>query len=255
MTTMPDTVPTRRAPSDAVHSRTTTFRRRAGGVAILLAPIAFITAELAYPVGDEADPAASLGVFAAHHVALLTSVYAMMLASILFIPAFFALMTPVRGRGTVLTHLGGGMALVGAALSKLALLGIQFVFYEASAPGVDRAAVGNFLGQAGTDLAATPFFVGHFLFAIGILLLAAGLYRGRVGYRWAAIALALAPVLEIVISFVGLPESHVITAVVYAPLVVGGAGMAHWLFSASNVAWEGDVEAAALSAQPVQPAA
>jgi hypothetical protein len=239
MTTMPDTVPTRPAASDGVQSTTTTFRRRVGGIALLLAPIALYTAELAYPIGDEVDPATSLSVFAQHHVALLTSVYAMMLATILFIPAFFALMTPVRGRGTVLTHLGAGMALLGAALSKLALVGIQFVFYEASAPGVDRAAVGHFLGQATKDPAVVPFLVGHYLFAIGILLLALGLYRGRVGYRWAAIAIALAPVLEIVLSSVGLPESHVLTAVVYAPLVVGAAGMARWLLTTTNAAWEG----------------
>jgi Domain of unknown function (DUF4386) len=255
MTTMPDTAPTHPAASGEVHSRTTTFRRRAGGVAVLLAPIAFITAELAYPIGDEQDPATSLGVFAEHHVALLTSIYAMMLASVLFIPAFFALMTPARGRGTVLTHLGAGMALLGAALSKLALLGIQFVFYEASAPGVDRAAVGHFLGQATTDPAGVPFVSGHYLFAIGILLLAVGLYRARVGYRWAAIALALAPVLEIVLSSVGLPESHVLTAVVYAPLVVGGAGMAHWLLTTSNAAWEGFPIAARATSGPVEAAA
>jgi hypothetical protein len=238
-----------------IDTPTTTFRRRFGAVTVVLAPVLFAVGELTSPT-DGTDPAGDLGTQAAHHGQLLLSIGSGLLASILFIPAFFALMNPVRGRGTVLTHLGGGMALLGAALSKLALLGIQFVLYEASAPGVDRAAVGHFIEGATTHPAGIPFIAGHYLFAIGILLLALGLYRGRVGHRWAAIALALAPVLEIVLSSVGLPESHVLTAVVYAPLVVGGAGMAHWLLTSSNAAWEGFPAAAraAATSGPVEAA-
>jgi hypothetical protein len=231
--------PTGTVTREITTSRTTTFRRRAGAATVLLAPIALITSELSYPVGDEADPAASLGIFAAHHGALLTAIYAMLLASILFIPAFFALMTPVRGRGTVLTHLGAGMALVGLATSKLALLGVQYTFYEASAPGVDRPALTHFLQQATSDPAALPLVLGHFLFGIGLILLAAGLLRARVGYPWASACIGLGPVVEILLSSVGIEAGTIVTVVVYGLVAVGGAGLAWWMLTTSNAAWEG----------------
>jgi hypothetical protein len=231
--------PTSTVTSEVTTSRTTTFRRRAGAVAVLLAPIALITSELSYPVGDEADPAASLGTFAAHHGALLTSIYAMLLASILFIPAFFALMTPVRRRGTVLTHLGAGMALVGLATSKLALLGVQYTFYEASAPGADRAAMVHFIQRATSDPAALPLVLGHFLFGIGLVLLGIGLLRARVGYPWASVCLALGPVVEILLGSVGIEAGKAVTVVVYGLVVVGGAGLAWWMVTTSNAVWEG----------------
>ena len=233
------TDPTSTVTRELATSRTTTFRRRAGAAAVLLAPIALITSELNYPVADEADPAASLGTFAAHHGALLTSIYAMLLASILFNPAFFALMTPVRERGTVLTHLGAGMALVGLATSKLALLGVQYTFYEASAPGADRTALTHFLAQATSDPAALPLVLGHFLFGIGLVVLAAGLLRAGVGYPWAAACVGLGPVVEILLSSVGIEAGTVVTVVVYGLVAVGGAGLAWWMFRTSNAVWEG----------------
>jgi hypothetical protein len=232
-----DTLP-RVGTADATTSRTTTFRRRAGAAAVLLAPIALITAELSYPTADDADPAASLGVFAAHHAALLTSIYAMLAAALLFVPALFALMNPVRGRGTALTHLGGGMALAGLLMAKVGLLGVQYVFYEASAPGVDRGAVGTFIGQATGDPTALPFVLGHYLFALGMVVLAAGLFRARVGHRWAAVCIGLGPVLEIVLSSVGVPESNVVAAAVYGLVAVGFAGLAGWLLTSSNATWD-----------------
>jgi hypothetical protein len=234
-----DTTLARVATADPVTTRTTTFRRRAGAVAVLLAPIALVVAELSYPTSDEADPAASLDVFAAHHGALLTAVYAMLAAAILFIPAFFALMNPVRGRGTVLTHLGGAMALAGLAMAKLGLLGAQLFFYEASAPGVDRVAAGQLIEHAGGDSAWLPLVTGHYLFALGILVFAGGLFRARVGYRWASATVGLAPVLEIVLSSVGVPESTAVTVAVYGLIAVGFAGLAGWLLTSSNATWDG----------------
>jgi hypothetical protein len=207
-------------------------------VAVLLAPVALVVAELSYPTADEADPVASLGVYAAHHAALLTSVYAMLAAALLFVPAIFALMNPVRRRGTVLTHLGGGMALTGLLTAKVGLLGAQLFFYEASAPGTDRAAAGSVIEQATKDSAWLPLVMGHYLFALGIIVLAAGLFRARVGFRWAPLLIALGPVLEIVLGSVGVPESNLVTALVYGLVAAGFAGCAWWVLTSSNATWE-----------------
>ena len=221
-------------------SRTTTFRRRFGAVSLVLAAVLFSIAEPLFPTSGN-DPAAELAANAQHHGQLLAAIYCYLAASILFIPAFFALMHPVRGRGTVLTHLGGGMALLGNALAGLALTGLQLVMYEASSAGVDRAPLVPFIQHSMKDVALAPLPMGHYLFAIGILVLAIGLFRSGTGYRWAAICLGLAPLLDSVAGSIA--DGIVVAVVTDALLVAGAAGFAWWQARTSNSAWEGEVSA------------
>jgi hypothetical protein len=224
-------------------SRTTTFRRRFGGVSLIAATALFAASELLFPT-DGQDPAADLGTNAAHHGQLLLAIATGLLSAILFIPAFFSLMNPLRGRGTVLGHLGGGLALLGVATSGLAVTGVWFVFYEASAPGVDRHALATFIRQATRDPVGAPFVLGHLLFVVGIVLLAGGLYRGCVGYRWAAVALGVGPLLDAVLGSTGLENTTAGTLVasVVSDVVwlAGAAGLAWWQVTTSDAAWEGE---------------
>ena len=224
-------------------SRTTTFRRRFGAVSLVLAAVLFSVAEPLFPTSGD-DPASELAANAAHHGQLLAAIYCYLAASILFIPAFFALMNPVRGRGTVLTHLGGGMALLGNALAGLGLTGLQLVLYDASSAGVDRAPLVPFIQHSMKDVALAPLPMGHYLFAFGIVLLAIGLFRSRTGYRWAAICLGLAPLVDSVVGSVA-GDAIVLSVVTDALLVAGAVGFAWWQASTSNSAWEGDVPQAA----------
>jgi hypothetical protein len=219
-------------------SRTTTFRRRFGATSLLLAAVLFSIAEPLFPTSGD-DPASELAANAAHHGQLLAAIYCYLAASILFIPAFFALMNPVRGRGTVLTHLGGGMALLGNALAGLALTGLQLITYDASSPGVDRASLVPFMQHSLKDVALAPLPMGHYLFALGIVLLAIGLFRSRTGYRWAAICLGLAPLLDMVLGSIA--DGIAVSVVTDALLVAGAAGFAWWQARTSNGAWQGDV--------------
>jgi hypothetical protein len=233
-------------------NRTITFRRRFGAVSLLLAAVLFSVAEPLFPTSGN-DPAAELATNAQHHGQLLAAIYCYLAASILFIPAFFALMNPVRGRGTVLTHLGGGMALLGNALAGLALTGLQLVTYDASSPGVDRAPLVPFIQHSIRDVALAPLPMGHYLFALGIVLLAVGLYRSRTGYRWAAICQGLAPLLDAIVGSVA--DGIVVSVLTDALLVAGAAGYAWWQATSSNRAWEGDVVPTAATSDPVPTAA
>ena len=228
------------APSPAALAwPTTTFRRRAGAAAVLVAPVAFAASELTWPETDAPDQTSTLTFYAGHHGQLLLAIASGLLAAVLFIPALFALMQPVRRRGTVLTHLGGGTALLGVALSGLALAGVQLMLYEASAPGVDRAALGSFLDRAMQDPVGAPLVIGHYLFALGLVCLAAGLFRARVGYRWASAALGAGPLLDAVLGTIGLPDGLVVGVVTDLLFVAGAAGVAWWQLTTSNADWEG----------------
>lgn len=219
-------------------NRTTTFRRRFGAASLVLGAVLFSVAEPLFPTSGD-DPAGELAANAAHHGQLLAAIFCYLGASILFIPGFFGLMNPVRGRGTVLTHLGGGMALLGNALAGIALSGLQFLTYEASAPGVDRAALVPFIQHGFHDSVLAPLPMGHYLFALGIVLLAGGLFRSRSGYRWAAICLGLAPLADMVIG--SITDGIVVSVLTDALLVAGAAGYAWWQATTSDRTWEGDV--------------
>jgi hypothetical protein len=222
--------------------RTTTFRRRFGAVSIAAAPVFFAAAEVLYPT-DGADPAHEIATNAAHHGRLLLAITCTLISSVLFVPAFFALMNPVRGRGTALTHLGGALALLGNAISGLALVGLQFIVYEASAPGVDHASLVPFIEHATHDPVGAPLVVGHWFFVLGIVLLAIGLYRGRAGYRWASACLGLGPLLDAVLGSAGLeasPAGELFVSVLTDVLFVAGAlGLAWWQLTTTNAAWDG----------------
>ncbi len=222
-------------------SRTTTFRRRFGAITLVAAAALFSVAEPLFPTSGD-DPAGELAANAQHHGQLLAAILCYLAASVLFIPAFFALMNPVRGRGTVLTHLGGGVALLGNALAGLTLAGVQFIMYEASAPGVDHASVVPLIQHSMQDPAMAPLPMGHYLFALGIVLLAIGLYRARAGYRWASICLGLAPLMDMVLGMLGADSGGVMSIVVPVLtdglLVAGAAGLAWWQATTSNANWE-----------------
>jgi len=217
-------------------NRTTTFRRRFGAVSLLVAAVLFSVAEPLFPTEGD-NPAGELAANAQHHGQLLAAIFCYLAASILFIPAFFGLMNPVRGRGTVLTHLGGGLALLGNALAGLALTGLQFVEYEASAPGIDRASLLPFIQHSFHDSVLAPLPMGHYLFALGIVLLAAGLFRARAGYRWAAICLGLAPLADMVLGMVA--GGIVVDLLTDGLLIAGAAGLAWWQATTTSAVWEG----------------
>lgn len=222
-------------------SHASTFRRRFGAVSLIAAPVLFAAAELLFPTGGD-DPAGELANNAAHHGQLLLAITCGLLAAILFIPALFTLMNPLHRRGAMLGHLGGGLALLGNAVSGLAVVGVQFVLYEASAPGVDQHAVGTFIGQATQDPIGAPLVFGHEVFVLGLVLLAIGLYRGRVGYRWASACLGLGPALDAVLGTIGVESSPLASTIVSAGtdliFVAGAIGLAWWQLTTSDTVWE-----------------
>jgi hypothetical protein len=223
-------------------SRTTAFRRRFGGASLLAATVLFAAAEVLYPTEGN-DPATEIATNAAHHGQLLAAIACTLLSSLLFLPALFALMNPVHRRGAVLAHLGGGMAILGFAVSGLALVGVQFVMYEASAPGVDRHAVATFISQATSDPIGAPLVLGHWFIVLGVVALAVGLVRGGIGYRWAAIALGAGPLLDAVLGSAGLEKTPsgalMVTILSDVVWIAGAAGLAWWQVTTTDAAWEG----------------
>lgn len=125
-----------------------------------------------------------------------------------------------RGRGAVLTAVGAGLMVLGAALMSLSDLLHGFLQY-ALAGQVD-AATSLTIQEAYFSLPANAVLnTGTTLLPLGFVVLGVALLRSRTVPRWAAIVLLLGPV-GIMLGF----EYHNLTLVLGLPLVVGLAVLA-----------------------------
>ncbi|MDQ6921043.1 MAG: hypothetical protein M3170_05540, partial [Candidatus Dormibacteraeota bacterium] len=80
------------------------FRRTVGGLSLILAPLLFAVVETTHPAHGS-DATTVLAQAAQDRGLTLADIYILIASSILFIPAFFALLHLVRGRGVVLAHI------------------------------------------------------------------------------------------------------------------------------------------------------
>ncbi|HEX6350818.1 MAG TPA: hypothetical protein VF160_15695 [Candidatus Dormibacteraeota bacterium] len=195
------------------------FRRTAGGLALILAPLVFAVAEITFP-GGNGGPVDLLNAASRDRTLVLVDTYLGILAGILFVPAFFAVLRVIQGRGVVLAHLAVVIGVPGVLLAHVAKAALQLMIWVMASPGVDRAAMVTFLNGGGQSAAILPLFLGDELFALGVILLGIALWRSGFGYRWAGPAIALGLVMDIVLSSLPLPD--VVASIVSDGLLVAG---------------------------------
>ena len=120
-----------------------------------------------------------------------------------------------RGRGAVLTAVGAGLMVLGAALMSLSDLLHGFLTYVLA--GHVNATTSLAIHEAYFMLPANAVLNnGSTLLPLGLVVLAVALLRSRAVPRWAALVLLLGPV-GIMLGF----EFHNLTLVFGLPLVVG----------------------------------
>jgi hypothetical protein len=181
-------------------SKAAKFRQTVAGLCLLLAPLLFAAAELLGPDAP-GDPAAQLAAYAEHRASLLASALLSIASSIVFIPALFGLLHRVRGRGVVYGHVALALMLYGLLTAHAALAGINIMFWEMAKPGMDRSAMTSLLDGLQHEPVGAPLLLGHYLFAIGYLLLGVALLRANAFPRWAAVCVILAPASDILAGF------------------------------------------------------
>ena len=211
------------------------FRRTVGGLCLIVAPVLFAVAEITFPGGD-GSPVDQLTAASQHRNLMLADIFLGLVAAILFIPAFFALLHVVRERGVVLAHIGAVLAVTGVALAHLALAGLQLMLWAMASPGVDRAAMVSFLNKTSQTPAALPLVLGHELFALGVIVLGIAVWRSGFGYRWAGPLASLGVILDIVLGTVGAPD--LVASVVSDGLfVVGFAAIGYRVLALPDQSW------------------
>jgi hypothetical protein len=205
------------------------FRRTLAGLCCFAAPATLLLTLLVHPgdgsgglVTTVADEPGRI-----QAAALLT-----MLSAVLFVPALVGIAHLVRGRGVVLVHLGVALMIVGA-IGHAVFAGFQIVLAGALQRGVDQdqlSAMVDATPVAGFVVVLVSFLLGFFP---GLLLLAAALWRSKVGPAWAPLGLVAMAVAD----FVPMSGGRLVAAVVPALGVVGFGALGWVLLRTSDADW------------------
>ena len=177
----------------------TNFRRTAAGISLIAAPLfGLIGASLLpkFTGGMEGE----LGYIAAHPTLWLAGLYVDLLTMIPMIGAIFGLLHLLR-RAVVLGHLGAGLMLIGSFFHG-AVLGFQFVEAPLVVSGIEHGQMVAFSERMYDHTAFTLLLMPFLAFYLGSLLIAAALWRARLGSPWVPALI----VVGIVVEFFGPPE-------------------------------------------------
>jgi hypothetical protein len=225
------------------------FRRSVAGLSLLLAPTLFAAAELASS-DSSGDAAAQLAEFTAHRGTLLAAVLCGIGASMFFLPALFGLLQQVRRRGVVYSHIAAVLMVYGL-VTQAALWGVNLMFWEMAKPGMNPAAMAALLDGLQHEPVGAVLLLGHFTFAIGMILLGIGLWRAHVAPRWGALLVILFPVVDILVSYT--PLDGVAGDIASSACgVVGFAALGFRLLASADADWDrAATEPRPLATQPV----
>jgi hypothetical protein len=215
--------------SDSQH-----LRKMVAGACMLLAPLLFL---VAFVVSPELETKAGAALSTAadnvdrFYIANLLATIGLMLV----VPAVLGLMHMLRERRPAYSGLGGTLTLIGVFASMVGQ-GVAFVMWEMARNGADSAAntavIHGVINDAGTVL---PIYVLGYVGALGVVVLAAGLYMARVVDWWMALFFA-AGIVCINIAF---PAGLLALAIVGSALTLVGLGsMGLMVLRESDADWE-----------------
>ena len=212
------------------------FRKTIAGVCMIGAPLLLLIGVIVHPE-SKSDVGAQLAVIADNMDAWYAAHLIIAIALVLAVPAVLGLMHMLREREVAFGHIGGGLALLGL-LATTAIVAIEgFVGWQAgAATGADAAAMtALFERVTETTGVIVPVFVMSYAFTVGVLFLAAGLYRARAVQSWTAAILGIGSIV-LAVGF-GTMED-VVTIIGAAMFMVGFFQVGRMVLTESDEDWE-----------------
>ncbi|MDP9458178.1 MAG: DUF4386 domain-containing protein [Actinomycetota bacterium] len=170
------------------------FRRTMAGVCLILAPLVLALALLVHPgQGEEGFVQTMVDNPGRVEAASLLVI----LSSVLFVPALVGVLRLMRDRGTVLGLVGVGLALIGA-IGHAVWAGFDIILVWMANSQINRAQLSAAVDGGpppgiGFTLILLMFTAGFFL---GLIFLVAGLLRSGNVPWWAAVLIAVGPLVE-----------------------------------------------------------
>ena len=212
------------------------FRKTIAGVCMIGAPLLLLVGMIIHPE-SKTDVADQLAVISSNMDEWYVAHLIVAISLVLAVPAVLGLMHMLREREVAYGHLGGGLALVGL----LAITGIVamegFVGWQAAAASPADAPAMTALFERVTETTGVvlPFFVMSYAFTVGMLFLAAGLYRARAVQSWTAAMLGIGAI----VFAVGTSMAENVVAIVGAAvLLVGFFQVGRMVLAESDEEWE-----------------
>ena len=169
------------------------FRKTVAGFCMMMAPFVLLVGMIVHPE-RKTDEAEQLAVVSANLDEWFISHLLVLVSLVLVVPAVLGLMHMLREREVAYGHFGGGLAMLGI-LSLVGLVSVDgLVLWQMAAvgdPGTMTALYESFMDTAGIFI---PLFVLSVAFAIGLVILALGLYRARAVQSWMALFIVVGAV-------------------------------------------------------------
>jgi hypothetical protein len=210
------------------------FRNMIAGLCMIVAPLLLLVGLVVHPESNS-DEAAQLAIVRDNLDAWYASHLLLLVSIALAFPAVLGLMHMLRVRQAALGHVGGGLSLLGL-LAFVGIVAIDgFVLWQMAVAGAQGEMTALFQRLNDTAGVVIPLYVVGLGFAIGMVLLAAGLYRARAVQSWAAVLLAAGAVLNVVAS---VAYANWIGIVAAAFLLVGLGSIGRTVLTETDEEWE-----------------
>src|SRR6266513_1625406 len=169
------------------------LRKMVAGACMVVAPLLFLAGFIVSPK-LESGAVGQLNAASAHVDRYYISNLLGMIGLVLLVPAILGLMHMLRERRPRYGFIGGALAIIGL-LGAMAATGAAFVIWEMARHGGANAVNSAVLHGAIRDAGAMiPLYLLSEVIAIGFVVMAAGLYRGRVVDWWMALLVAVGAV-------------------------------------------------------------
>jgi len=179
-----------------VNNNSTRFRRTTAAASLVVTAVLSVVSVVLAPEfvdggRQQLDAIDDAGTTAA------VSLFAFVLAQLPFLGAVLGIAHLLRERTPVLSGLGAALGVIGA-FGHAVYGGVQLVSLTMVAEGGDREAYGAVLEQFQSSPAMMFAAMGLIGTVLGVLLLAVGLWRAKIGPRWVPAALGAFLVVEFV---------------------------------------------------------
>jgi hypothetical protein len=210
------------------------LRKTVAGACMVLAPLLFL---VAFVVSPKLETSAGKQLSAAvdHADRFYFANLVAMVGLFLVVPAVLGVMHMLRERRPAYSGLGGALTLIGVFASMVGQ-GVAFVMWEMARNGADSAANVSIVHAVTHDTGTVlPIYILGYVGAVGVVVLAAGLYMARVVDWWMALFFA-AGVVCINVAF---PAGLLALAIVGSALMLVGLGsMGLMVLRESDADWE-----------------
>jgi hypothetical protein len=210
------------------------FRKMVAGLCMVLSPLFLLASVIVHP-RTEPEAGGQLAIVAANQDAWYVAHVLALVSLLLAIPVVLGFMHMLREREVAYGHVGGALALLGV-VAWTGLIAMEFVVWQMVKGDADPAQMSALLERvnAATGI-VLPFFVMGIALALGLIVLAAGLYRARAVHTWSAALVAVG----IVVLYVGvLMMSQPLAIIGAAALLVGEAAIGMLVLGETDSEWE-----------------